>query len=421
MKRFARPTAFAVTVCVAAAVIAIAVLALPNRLTFVTTHGVSMNPTYYEGDLVVVAKSDSYRVGEIVAYRVPSRHLVVLHRLTGIDHGTYTFKGDNNESVDPWHPTAGQLVGRPVLHVPHGGRWLRPLIALTLCLVTLAVLFAGAGHAAGPNRRKRALSHNPRHSRREAVAGGRPLRDQLRICGGIAASVSLAGLALAGFAWASPSEQTASVHTSHDRRMDFSYSASVGRTAAYDGTVARSPDPLFLRVARTAVVRFNYIGPAGTITVSARMSAANGWHSERALLGPTAVTAQRSTFSVRLDLADLQARAEAAAAATAMPMPTIDVSLLPRVRSATGSTFAPALHLVLTRSQLLLSGGRQTLSASEIVPVAEHVRRHREFVVLGHRVSVDSLRAWSALVVGGGALGAAAVAVVARRSRVTAS
>ena len=54
-----------------------------GRVGYVTTNGVSMNPVYYQGDLVVVARADSYKIGQIVAYRLPAKHLVVLHRITG--------------------------------------------------------------------------------------------------------------------------------------------------------------------------------------------------------------------------------------------------------------------------------------------------------------------------------------------------
>ena len=94
-----------------------------GRVGYVTTNGVSMNPVYYQGDLVVVARADSYKIGQIVAYRLPAKHLVVLHRIIGGDASGYVFKGDNNQSTDPTRPAGDQLIGRAVLHIAHGGIW----------------------------------------------------------------------------------------------------------------------------------------------------------------------------------------------------------------------------------------------------------------------------------------------------------
>src|SRR4051794_18499576 len=89
-----------------------------ERISYVATHGTSMNPVYYEGDLVFVMKADSYHVGQIVAYHgdIPGQR--VLHRIIG-GSGTagFVMKGDNNESIDPLKPTTEEMIGRAVLHV----------------------------------------------------------------------------------------------------------------------------------------------------------------------------------------------------------------------------------------------------------------------------------------------------------------
>ena len=60
------------------------------------TDGISMEPLYHTGDLVVIAPASSYHVGEIVAYHGDlDGHMVVLHRIVG---------------------------GNGILRVPHEGR-----------------------------------------------------------------------------------------------------------------------------------------------------------------------------------------------------------------------------------------------------------------------------------------------------------
>jgi signal peptidase I len=75
-----------------------------RRIGIVVTSGVSMNPVYYQGDLVVVANSGSYEIGEIAAYPVPGRDFLALHRIIAGDASGFTFKGDNNQSIDPSLP-----------------------------------------------------------------------------------------------------------------------------------------------------------------------------------------------------------------------------------------------------------------------------------------------------------------------------
>lgn len=78
----------------------------------VITHGVSMNPLYHQGDLVIIARASSYAVGDIAAYNLPGRDEVALHRIIGGNQAAFVFKGDNNQSVDPITPRAADLVGR---------------------------------------------------------------------------------------------------------------------------------------------------------------------------------------------------------------------------------------------------------------------------------------------------------------------
>src|SRR3954451_11351891 len=91
---------------------------LTGQISYVVTHGMSMNPVYYQDDLVVVVKSDSYQVGQVAAYHGSGPGVKVLHRIIGGDETSgYIFKGDNNQSIDVVkpQPTADKLIGRAVL------------------------------------------------------------------------------------------------------------------------------------------------------------------------------------------------------------------------------------------------------------------------------------------------------------------
>jgi signal peptidase I len=139
-----------------------------GRVKVITTHGISMNPVYYQGDLVIVAKARSYHVGEIVAYRAPGQPAVILHRIIGGNRAGFVMKGDNNDSIDPHHPTAPQILGHAIAHIPRGGKWLTLITspAATAFIAFLLVTSGGAGTAAARHRttgapRTLLLGHGP--------------------------------------------------------------------------------------------------------------------------------------------------------------------------------------------------------------------------------------------------------------------
>ena len=101
-----------------------------------------MLPSLQRDDLVVLRRSSSYEIGDVVAYRSTLLNRIVLHRIVAIDDGRYTFKGDNNTFLDSEQPTEADLVGELSVHVPIAGRvvplmhvpWIVGLLAALLVL-----------------------------------------------------------------------------------------------------------------------------------------------------------------------------------------------------------------------------------------------------------------------------------------------
>jgi signal peptidase len=96
---------------------------LGGGATWVMIRGSSMLPGYRTGDLVIARTEATYDVGDIVAYRVPAGEIgaghIVVHRLTGGDAVSgFVVQGDNNDTPDPWHPTARDIVGEVWLRAP---------------------------------------------------------------------------------------------------------------------------------------------------------------------------------------------------------------------------------------------------------------------------------------------------------------
>ena len=122
---------------------------LGGSTSFVTVDGTSMLPGLQQDDLVALRRSESYRVGDVVAYRSPLLRRIVLHRIVAVDNGRYTFKGDNNTFLDPEHPTRAELVGRLSVRIPVAGKVV-PILHVPWivgALATLLVLSLGLGDA----------------------------------------------------------------------------------------------------------------------------------------------------------------------------------------------------------------------------------------------------------------------------------
>lgn len=128
---------------------ALCLLLWPQRwggsMTYVITHGVSMQPSFHAGDLAILRTSTSYDVGDVAAYRSDTLKTIVMHRILTKGPAGYTFKGDNNDFVDPGVVTDEQLLGTLVLRLPKVGagvRWLVDPLHLVLAIGGLFLLFS---------------------------------------------------------------------------------------------------------------------------------------------------------------------------------------------------------------------------------------------------------------------------------------
>lgn len=99
---------------------------LGGSVAYVRVDGHSMDPTLHLGDLAVVRRQPSYRIGDAVAYRIPHGEFgagaLVIHRLVGGNGtGGYVTKGDNKTLNDEWHPKTSDIVGKVRYDVPSFG------------------------------------------------------------------------------------------------------------------------------------------------------------------------------------------------------------------------------------------------------------------------------------------------------------
>jgi signal peptidase I len=399
---------------------------ISGQVSYVVTDGVSMNPVYYQGDLVFVVKADSYHVGQIAAYHGSRPGQKVLHRIIGGDDvAGFVFKGDNNESIDPLKPTADKLIGRAALHIPKGGIWLKPLLGPS-GLGMLGFLFV-SGAAATRTRREIPRGRRKKKVRAMSRQGGSwatatavfkvvgRLPPLLRAAAVLIALVTSLGIALGVLGWMKPVTKVEKASPGPEQSMTFAYTAKVPRSAAYDGTTVNSPDPIFRKLADKADLRISYHGHHGVFDVRAELTNGSGWHTTLQLLPAKAFSGVSHDATMTLDLDAIDKRATDAATAIGIQPSPVTIAVTARVMSAGQSAFTAPLQLSLTPLELTLASDA-SLSVKDAGGGSAATRVMREIKIFGSTImTAAEARSYAVLLLLAALVGGAAVAFVARR------
>jgi signal peptidase len=116
---------------------------------YVLVSGHSMNPLYHTGDMILVRRHSSYKIGDIIAYKVPKGDAMagaqVIHRIVGgnATHG-FIVQGDNRTAPDVWRPKNGDIVGSAALQIPQAVvvlQYLRSPVLLGLLAASFVFVF----------------------------------------------------------------------------------------------------------------------------------------------------------------------------------------------------------------------------------------------------------------------------------------
>lgn len=289
---------------------------LGGRTSYAVTFGISMEPHFHHGDLVVLRQESSYHVGEVVAYHSHYLHKNVLHRIIAIHGGHYTFKGDNNSFVDPERPTSADLVGAEWLHFPTVGSWLGALqsprnAAVAAFLIVMLLALTGGGTARHVWRRRRNLPEPVVEKKAQGTSGTAPSVGY--VLAGAGAGAVVAAAVLGGIAFTKPlthSQVLANLYVQHGR---FSYTANVAPGATYESRTVRSGEPVYLQLVHRLDVAFAYdlqAAPASGIAGTARLDAVlhddEGWRHTLVLTPTRSFSGTRTAVRGVLDLRRIQ-------------------------------------------------------------------------------------------------------------------
>jgi signal peptidase I len=366
-------------VLVVAAWLLLAPTQIGGETGYVTTSGISMQPRFHGGDLAVVRPAAEYRVGDIVAYRSTTLDHVILHRVIAVKGDRYVTKGDNNNFVDPDHPTRADVLGKLSVRVAHGGRvlaWLHtPFMAALLTGGMAGFLFMGAQRQR--RRRDRRRPPEERGSRQLAsVATGRDRQafydTHERTIFTTCAVVALVFLAFGALAFSRPAQKPVSDKTPYTEKVSFGYHAKASPGPVYADGVVSTGDPIFVKLVRRVRVKAHYRLDAaaahrlgGTMEVVLRLSSPTGWSRTIQLAAPKRFTGDYAAADVILDIPRLRSlirEVEKLTGGTTGSAYTLEI--VPRVH-ATGtlasqpltSDYAPALKLQLDALKLRPDAG----------------------------------------------------------------
>jgi signal peptidase I len=316
---------------IGAAWIAFAPIQFGGQAAYVIVNGISMEPGFHRGDLVVLRQAPEYQVGDIVTYRHP-RIGPVIHRIIALDGDRYIFKGDNNSWIDSYHPTRAECIGKLWVYIPSAGRLVEQLriprnMAILAAVLGCMVMITITG---GADRRPfRPTGQKPLLTMRFVVGGHaarrtvRPAQAQPRTLGVSGASgevlffalaaLACASLLLAIFAFIRPATRAVADNIAYEQIGTFSYSATAP-AGVYDSGRAQTGDPVFQKLNSLVDVQFVYRLTAdqladahGRSQLVTEISDVSGW--KRAIELQPDVTFGGDTFTARgtLDLTRIQA------------------------------------------------------------------------------------------------------------------
>ena len=382
--------------------LAFAPAALGGSSTYVTTYGISMEPTLHKGDLAIVRPQSSYQVGDIVAYRSETLHTVVLHRIIGRDGERYVFKGDNNTWVDTDHPTAAQLVGRMDVKLPGFGARV-PQVASPPGIAALAT-FAALPAANGKRRKRRGAGNDggaPAPARR-GLPSLRHVDPKMLVFTAVA-------VGMLAFAFTRPTTQHTTSDLPFDDRGTFTYTgAAPGAGAVYQADQVTSGQPIFLNLVDHLDMGFTYTASAlsplvasGDIYLTGTITDADGWSFPFEIAPKTPFEGTDVTTHGTVDLHSLQSTIAAMEASTGVKRDTYTVLIkatvnrdLRRKDVSTSGVFATALEFKLDDLEMhLATPGGTALTPSQGGLLSLPVERENTITVLGQSASVAAARA----------------------------
>ena len=117
----------------------------------------SMTGSVDAGDAIIIKKSATYEVGDVITYFPAGESVSVTHRIVRIEGEKYYAKGDANEAEDPDPIFLTQIAGKMTVRLPNLGiiiEWLRTWQGVAF-IVSIGAVVVALVMVAHPNEEAR--------------------------------------------------------------------------------------------------------------------------------------------------------------------------------------------------------------------------------------------------------------------------
>ena len=228
--------------------VAFAPARLGGQVAYVIVNGISMEPGYHLGDLTIMRKANSYKIGDIVTYRDADMQAYVIHRIIRVEQDHYVLQGNNNSWIDAYRPTNEEIIGKLWIYIPKLGKifkWLRSPLNMALTMGLLGGLLMASMRIKPSARRK---------SKNSSIAA--TPKSSLEVDLYLLCTLGLFFLGLSILAFIKPLTRPAE-DIQYQQESYFSYSAT-GTPVIYDTDIVRSGEPVFPRLTCFLNITFNY-------------------------------------------------------------------------------------------------------------------------------------------------------------------
>ncbi|MGY2127713.1 signal peptidase I [Blastococcus sp. SYSU DS0617] len=402
-------SASAVVALVLAAVWLFWPVQLGGATTYVTTHGVSMEPSFSTGDLAVLRPADSYEVGDVVAYHSETLDTVVMHRIVAVEGDRFVLQGDNNDWLDEDRPTSDELLGTLFRQVPQGGKVLAA-IASPWSLALIAAVVSGVfGNSRRPAKGRHAARRRPAGPGPVLAlptAFSMPTRAQARQVAVASGAVAILAAAAGATLLALPSTETEARNQPVAQQGRFTYTGAAQAGTTYPTGVISTGDPIYTKLADAVTVSFEHTvsapgldDVAGALRLDLSVATADGWS---AVLGssPSAVVRDgKATATAAVDPTQAAALVgrhvaeigSSAGAAKIVVTPVVDVTGSLRGQGFTAAELEP-LTFAMDAVALRPPAAEAAFAPTTSVPVSVDEVVARSFTLLGVDLSIHVAR-----------------------------
>lgn len=378
-----------------------------GQASYVMVNGISMEPNYHTGDLVIVRRAKTYQIGDVVTYRDAEMGAYVIHRIVGVEQGHFVIKGDNNSWIDASQPTPEEITGKQLAYLPKAGlamQWLRKPLNLSLTIVLLGGVFMSS-LIIKPSKGKMGKNGT-------SIGLGGMLEGMLYLLG----TLFIGFLGLAIFAFTRPATRTANT-IPYQQDGIYSYTAT-GSPGVYDTGMVRSGEPVFPRLAcfLNIGLAYNITGNqlqslSGSQQMFARIiDQPSGWQRTIPLLPQTAFSSNPYFGTATLDICQLETLVNLVEKETGLRTNSYTVEIVTNIAftavvsgQVISDTFDPTLAFKYDKVHLYLANTNDEIDPMRITKEGlanSSSMQASTLSLLGWETTVDFIRLFSLLGLG---------------------